>query len=97
MPDVIAARRTILGEQKNEVLIAGDIFDMEWVKQIDKSVPTLLVVSGVFQCFKEDTVVQFINNVKKVFSKVELIFDATNETGIKYTIFLIQICGPLKG
>ncbi|MDR0557969.1 MAG: class I SAM-dependent methyltransferase [Treponema sp.] len=85
MPDVIAARRTILGEQKNEVLIAGDIFDMEWVKQIDKSVPTLLVVSGVFQYFKEDAVVQFINNVKRVFSKVELIFDATNETGIKYT------------
>ena len=84
LPDVIAARRTILGEQKNEVLISGDIFDMEWVKQIDKSVPALLIVSGVFQYFKEDTVVQFINNVKGVFSNVELIFDATNETGIKY-------------
>jgi O-methyltransferase involved in polyketide biosynthesis len=84
LPDVIAARRMILGEQTNERLIAGDIFDMEWTKQIDKSIPTLLVVSGVFQYFKENQVVQFINDAKKIFSNVELIFDATNETGIKY-------------
>jgi O-methyltransferase involved in polyketide biosynthesis len=85
LPDVIAARHTILGEQANERLIAGDIFDMEWTKQIDTSMPTLLVASGVFQYYKEDTIIQCINDVKKRFSNVELIFDATNETGIKYT------------
>ncbi|MDR3144806.1 MAG: class I SAM-dependent methyltransferase [Treponema sp.] len=85
LPDVIAARHAILGEQTNERLIAGDIFSMEWTKQIDTSMPTLIVVSGVFQYFKEDKVVRFINDVKKIFSNVELIFDATNETGIKYT------------
>jgi O-methyltransferase involved in polyketide biosynthesis len=85
LPDVIAARHTILGEQTNERLIAADIFGMEWTKQIDTSMPTLLVASGVFQYFKEDKVIQFINDVKKLFSNAELIFDATNETGIKYT------------
>ncbi|MDR1507517.1 MAG: class I SAM-dependent methyltransferase [Treponema sp.] len=84
LPDVISARKTILGEQTNEILIAGNILDMEWTKQLDKSTSTLLVVSGVFQYFKEDDVIQFINNIKKVFSNAELIFDATNETGIKY-------------
>jgi O-methyltransferase involved in polyketide biosynthesis len=85
LPDVITARHTILGEHANERLIAGDIFDMEWAKQIDKSIPTLLIVSGVFQYYNEDKVIQFINDVKRIFSNVELIFDATNETGIKYT------------
>jgi O-methyltransferase involved in polyketide biosynthesis len=85
LPDVIAARHSILGEQANERLIAGNIFDMEWTKQIDTSMPALLVVSGVFQYFKEDRVIQFINDVKKIFFNAELIFDATNETGIKYT------------
>jgi O-methyltransferase involved in polyketide biosynthesis len=84
LPDVIAARRMILGEQKNEILISGNMFDMEWAKRIDRSISTLLIVSGVFQYFKEDDVIQFINNVKKAFLNVELIFDATNETGIKY-------------
>ncbi|MDR2426993.1 MAG: class I SAM-dependent methyltransferase [Endomicrobium sp.] len=84
LPDVISARRMILGEQTNELLIACNIFDMEWTKQIDKSISTLLVVSGVFQYFKENEVIQFINDVKKNFSNVELIFDAANATGIKY-------------
>jgi O-methyltransferase involved in polyketide biosynthesis len=84
LPDVIAARRMILEEQTNELLVAGDMFDMEWTKQIDKSIPTLLVVSGVFQYFKENQVIRFINDVKNALSDVELIFDATNETGIKY-------------
>ncbi|MDR1399009.1 MAG: class I SAM-dependent methyltransferase [Treponema sp.] len=93
LPDVIAARRTILGEQANEILIAGNIFDMEWTKRINKSISTLLIVSGVFHYFKEDDVVQFINNIKKVFSNVELVFDATNETGIKYANKYVQRTG----
>jgi O-methyltransferase involved in polyketide biosynthesis len=84
LPDVIAARRMILGEQPNERLIAGDMFGMEWAAQIDKSVATLLVVSGVFQYFREDKVIRFVNDVKQAFLNVELIFDATDRTGIKY-------------
>ncbi|MDR3123125.1 MAG: class I SAM-dependent methyltransferase [Treponema sp.] len=85
LPDVIAARHTLLGEQANERLVAGDIFDMEWTKHIDTAMPALLVASGVFQYFKEETVIRFINEVKNLFSNAELIFDAANETGIKYT------------
>jgi O-methyltransferase involved in polyketide biosynthesis len=93
LPDVITARRMILGEQENEILIEGNIFDMEWTKGINRSISTLLIVSGVFQYFKEDDVIQFINNVKKVFSNAELIFDATNETGIKYANKYVQKTG----
>ncbi|MDR2601672.1 MAG: class I SAM-dependent methyltransferase [Spirochaetaceae bacterium] len=85
LPAVITARREVLGEHANELLIAGDMFDMEWAKQISKSTPTLLIAAGVFQYFKEHQVIQFINNVKKTFSNVELLFDATNKTGLKYT------------
>jgi O-methyltransferase involved in polyketide biosynthesis len=84
LPDVIAARQTILGEQANEILIAGDLFSMEWTKRIDRLLPTLIIVSGVFQYFKEDVVIQFIGAIKNTFSNAELIFDATNETGLKY-------------
>jgi O-methyltransferase involved in polyketide biosynthesis len=84
LPGVITARHGILGEQTNDLLIAGDIFDMEWTRHIDKAIPALLVVSGVFQYFREDKVIRFIDDVKKTFSNAELIFDAANETGIKY-------------
>ncbi|MDR2457884.1 MAG: class I SAM-dependent methyltransferase [Clostridiales Family XIII bacterium] len=84
LPDIIAARRIILGVQRNELLIAADIFNMEWIKQIDKSIPTLIIVSGVFQYYKEYKIIKFINGLKNNFSNAELIFDATNEKGIKY-------------
>jgi O-methyltransferase involved in polyketide biosynthesis len=93
LPDVIAARRTILGGQANEILITGNLFDMEWAKLINTSISTLLIASGVFQYFKEDDVVRFINNAKNVFQNAELIFDATNETGIKYANKYVQKTG----
>ncbi len=84
-PEVIEIRRKVLGEQENEKLIAGDLFDLKWAEEIrDKSLPTLMVVSGVFQYFHEEEVLSFIEKAKEVFENAELIFDATNKTGVKY-------------
>lgn len=84
LPEVIAIRKQVLGTKDNEVLIEGDMFALEWAKQIPAGKPALLIVSGVFQYFKQEEVFAFIAALKKVFPYGELIFDATNETGIKY-------------
>lgn len=85
MPEVIEGRRKVLGEQENEKLIPGDLFDLKWAEAIeDKTLPTLLIVSGVFQYFHEEEVLSFIEKAKAAFSSAELIFDATNSTGVKY-------------
>jgi O-methyltransferase involved in polyketide biosynthesis len=84
LPEVIDIRRSILGEQENEILIGGDMFDTQWINKINTSFPSLLIASGVFQYFTEDKVIQFITNIRANFKDVELIFDATNKTGIKY-------------
>lgn len=93
LPDVIEARRTVLGEQTNEKLIGGDMFNMEWAEPIDKAMPTLLLVSGVFQYFEKEMVTSFVQNLKNYFANAELIFDATNETGIKYANKYVQKTG----
>jgi O-methyltransferase involved in polyketide biosynthesis len=84
LPEVIDIRRSILGECENEILIGGDMFDTLWIDKINKSFPSLLIVSGVFQYFTEDKVIHFIKNIKTNLKNVELIFDAANKTGIKY-------------
>ncbi|MDR2193380.1 MAG: class I SAM-dependent methyltransferase [Treponema sp.] len=84
LPEVIDIRRSILGEHEHEILIGGDIFDTLWIHTINKSFPSLLIASGVFQYFTEDKVIRFIANIQANLKDVELIFDATNETGIKY-------------
>jgi O-methyltransferase involved in polyketide biosynthesis len=84
LPEVIDMRRSILGEHENEILVGGDMFDSPWTDTINKSLPTLLIASGVFQYFREDKVTGFIKNIGANFKKPELIFDAANERGIKY-------------
>ncbi|MDR2045158.1 MAG: class I SAM-dependent methyltransferase [Clostridium sp.] len=84
LPEVIEIRRSILGERENEILIGGDLFDTLWISQINKDLPSLLIVSGVFQYFTEDKVIRFLTNVRTHLKDVELIFDAANKTGIQY-------------
>lgn len=84
LPEVIEVRKNLLGEYKNEILIGGDLFDLRWVEQVDTSLPTLLVSSGVFMYFREQKILKFICDVQKRFDKLEMIFDATNQEGLNY-------------
>ena len=69
------------------------MFKMEWAKQIDHSLPTLLIISGVFQYFHEEEVVGFIQNCKAAFPGAEMIFDATSKFGLLYTNWFIKRTG----
>ncbi|AIN93031.1 class I SAM-dependent methyltransferase [Treponema putidum] len=93
LPEVIEQRKNILSAKENERLIGADLFTLEWAEHIDTSIPSLLIVSGVFQYFREEKIVRFLSDVKKRFSKGELIFDATNEIGIKYANKYVQKTG----
>ena len=84
LPHVIETRRRILGESERDRLIAGDAFDLSWARGIDTAVPTLIIVSGVFQYFHNADVLGFIADAKMVFADAELIFDATNTKGLDY-------------
>lgn len=93
IPEVIEVRKKVFGERESETLIASDMFKMDWVKQINTDLPTLLLVSGVFQYFHEEEIVSFIKNCKKAFSSAEIIFDATSKIGLLYTNRFIKKTG----
>lgn len=84
LPDVIDTRRRILGESERDRLIAGDAFDLSWAEGIDVTLPTLVIVSGVFQYFRNADVLGFIADAKKAFADAELVFDATNTKGLEF-------------
>ena len=93
LPEVIAARRKVLGESENEILISGDMFDFAWADGIDKSMPTFVTVIGVFQYFEEDKVIGFLKQLKNSFPGVEVIFDAMTGKAIKYANDYIKKTG----
>lgn len=93
LPEVIELRKKYLEAQENEKFVKGDLFTLGWCDELDTSLPTLLIVSGVFQYFHEEDILKFINDVRNRFSNVELIFDATNKFGIRYTNFYVKRTG----
>ena len=93
LSEVIKLREKYLEIGKNEKYIKGDLFKLDWCKELDTSLPTLLIVSGVFQYFHEDEILEFIANAKGIFENAELIFDATNKFGIIYCNFYVKRTG----
>ena len=65
-------------------LVAGDAFDLSWADGIDTGLPTLVIVSGVFQYFRNADVLGFIADAKEAFADAELVFDATNTKGLEF-------------
>ena len=68
----------------NEILMPGDMFSFEWIKDIDLGVPALITIIGVFQYFDEEKVCDFINELKKRFNDFEMIFDAMTYKALRY-------------
>lgn len=93
LPDVIEARRRVFGDRPQETSISSDMFTMQWCDAIDPSIPSIFVVSSVFQYFKDEVVVQFVKNLKEKFADGILIFDYTNESGLKFTNWFIKRSG----
>ena len=84
LPDVIEARRRVLGEFENERLIAGDMFALRWADGIDKSLPTVITAIGVLQYFERDRVLGFLRQTKELFPDAEILFDAMTGKAIRY-------------
>lgn len=93
LPEVITARRIVLGESANDILIPGDMFDFSWTEGIDKTLPTMVAVIGVFQYFEEERVIGFLKQLKNVFRDVEVIFDVMTAKAIKYANDYIKKTG----
>ncbi|MBR3140892.1 MAG: class I SAM-dependent methyltransferase [Methanobrevibacter sp.] len=93
LPDVIELRKSYIGIGENEKFIKGDLFKLDWCNELDTSLPTLLIVSGVFQYFHEEEILEFIRKSKNIFGNAELIFDATNKFGIRYSNIYVKRTG----
>ena len=60
------------------------------------TLPTLIIVSGVFQYFRDTDVLGFIADAKKAFADAELIFDATNTKGLEFANKYVRKTGNVS-
>ena len=50
----------LIGKAENEKIISGDMFALEWIKEIDTKLLTMIAVSGVYQYFYKEKIVEMI-------------------------------------
>ena len=93
LPEVIGLRRELLPPSDKEALIAGDLFDMKWADEVDKSLPVMILVLGVFQYFHEEKILDVIGRMKEAFPGAELVFDATTTDGLRYAAKYVKKTG----
>lgn len=93
LPEVIQARKQILGKESNEILIAKDMFDLSWTDKIDRSIPTLITAIGLFQYFDEKKIIDFIKDLNNHFDNMQLVFDAMNHKALKYANKYVEKTG----
>lgn len=51
LPEVIAARSTVIPQGPNEVLVGGDVLTLGWASYLDPATPSLFVALGLLQYF----------------------------------------------
>ena len=96
LPEVINARKKVLGKNTNEILIGQDMFDLSWTDKIDRTIPTLITAIGVFQYFDEKKIVDFIKDLSNKFDNMQLIFDAMNHKALKYANKYVEKTGNIN-
>ena len=65
-------------------------------KYVYAALPTLIVVSGVFQYFRNSDVLGSIADAKKAFADAELVFDATNTKGLEFANKYVRKTGNVS-
>ncbi len=85
LPIVIEERLRLMPEQKNDIYIECSFFEVEkWLRRIkDKTLPSLLIISGVFYYFKKEEVHRFFLQIKDKFRFLEAVFDCNNHVALK--------------
>lgn len=92
-PEVIELRKKLYEHRFHETCISGDMLTLQWCHSIDTHLPAILIISGVFQYFHEDTVLTFIKQLKRILPDATLVFDCTNQSGLKLTNRFIRKTG----
>lgn len=85
LPDAIELRNILLPDRERETNIAADLLDFSWFDQIDfqKEEGVVFFASGVFYYFRTADVKRLFCAMAEHFPGGKLVFDATNEKGLK--------------
>lgn len=81
LPEAIELRRKLLPEAKNDIYLAGSLFDTGWMDDLKQKHPLgdfFFIAEGVLMFFDKEEVKSFLVDLAQRFSGSEVAFDVTS-------------------
>lgn len=69
LPDSIKVRKKIFEETEHEHMIAGDILETDWMRNIPKTDVTIIIAEGLFMYFSKEQIKAILNNITSSFDR----------------------------
>ncbi|MCU0511715.1 MAG: class I SAM-dependent methyltransferase [Anaerolineae bacterium] len=85
LPESIALRRRLLDETERHPCLAASALDHDWLAQIERRPPTLIIVEGLLMYFREDEVQRLLLAVAQHFPGAELLLEVMGRTQAQRT------------
>lgn len=79
VPDVIDLRSQYLTTHARQTLISSSVFDIDWIEQIDTSLPTLVLCPGVLNYFELPKVMELLDELARRIPKAQLLMDVMSD------------------
>ncbi len=83
LPEVMAIRREVYPASSGTTSIAASVTTEDWLREIPKDAPTLVVAEGLFPYLTEEEVRGLLARIIARFPHGEILFDAYNRWGIR--------------
>lgn len=81
-PEVIELRKSFFKSQKGYVMISSSITDLNWLNEIPKDQPTIILAEGVLEYLTEDEVKELLNLITSNFPKGQIAFDVMSSFAV---------------
>jgi O-methyltransferase involved in polyketide biosynthesis len=81
-PEVIQLRENFYSDRKGYAMIGSSITDPEWLTEIPRDRPALIVAEGVLEYLTEADVKALLNRITDHFPHGQLVFDVMNSSAI---------------
>jgi O-methyltransferase involved in polyketide biosynthesis len=82
-PDVIALRKQFIAERPSYTMIASSITSTEWLEQLPRDRPVMIVAEGVLEYLQESDVQTLLNRLTSYFEHGEITFDVLNSFAVR--------------
>jgi O-methyltransferase involved in polyketide biosynthesis len=97
LPEVIAVRRQLLGEQERSIPIAGSVLERATFARLTGGANTIVTAFGLLYYFSEEEVKVILENISTIAGKVTLIFDYCSQLGVAMANkMILGNCGGVR-